>query len=81
MDVDGVADMSEYESIPFYIGHHERDRKEVVDEDILHHAEDLGVSCVFYDELGIVTHRRGSTTFSLCPSRTKSTVFVSRMSF
>ena len=44
MDLDGVVKAPEYESVPFYVGHHEYAREGRVTEEIFHHAEDLGVS-------------------------------------
>lgn len=46
MDMDDMNGSMEHEAVAFYIGHHEQSRTEVIDEDIFHHAEDLGVSCM-----------------------------------
>lgn len=38
-----LQNAEDYEAVPFYIGHHEDSRNHTVTEDILQHAEDLGV--------------------------------------
>ena len=41
--MDESSDAGDFEAIPFYIGHHELHRQELVTDEIFHHAEDLGV--------------------------------------
>lgn len=40
--------MEEYHAMAFYIGHHDARKKYSISEEVLHHAEDLGVSAVWF---------------------------------
>ena len=50
--MDEAMQASDFEPVPFYVGHHEQAREVAVTEEVFHHAEDLGVSQDFLQPPG-----------------------------